>query len=265
MSQEQIEIIPITISKRSTSGSLKIYLAQLTNNIDPKTGRIVNPEEKWKIMAGSISIVGQNIANNTVLLFPELSLPCSLAEKFVSHCTNNLGGNTIVITGIELMTVTECIDLANDLGITKIDKLSKVFERSAKNQPINICFILLVSGRNKYQAYLQPKIIHSKFEGSLDKIKNLVTSDFIYHFILSRYTFMVLICSDLFRRPSGSLKRTIDYVDYNVLKADGKLDFIFNIQHNPSPDLHSALLGTDFFTIILLKQQKLNRRRRGWG
>jgi hypothetical protein len=30
-------------------------------------------------------------------------------------------------------------------------------------------------------------------------------------------------------------------------------------------DLYSALLGTDFFTIILLKQQKLNRRRRRWG
>jgi NAD(P)-dependent dehydrogenase (short-subunit alcohol dehydrogenase family) len=30
-------------------------------------------------------------------------------------------------------------------------------------------------------------------------------------------------------------------------------------------DLHSALLSTDFFTIILLKQQKLNRRRRRWG
>lgn len=83
---------------------------------------------------------------------------------------------------------------------------------------------------------MQPKLTHSKFEGSPYEGESLFEASTLWYFQAPHYRFVVLICSDLFTRPQGTTLRLVDYVDYELLKKNCPVDFLFNIQFNPSPE-----------------------------
>jgi tetratricopeptide (TPR) repeat protein len=86
----------------------------------------------------------------------------------------------------------------------------------------------------------------SKFEGGVVTAESLLSSDYLYYFQTNGpigVSFVTLICSDFFNRPDGALSKIIDEVDFQILKRGRALDFLFNIQHNRSPDNELFLHG----------------------
>ncbi len=216
-------------------GPLRIYLAQLESRLDPsKRGRLLAVQEKRrKIDALFDLIIHRNYPFNIVVL-PEISTPIDYVIPLTERFTRELPDWTICILGIELTSAQSARQLGKSLALESSEAASALSGAHAE-QSVNLCLVCFKEpGKTRF--FLQPKITASKFEGDLDEISSLARSDFIYHFQCSHFSFLVIICSDFFNRKAGNLARIIDEIDYNILKRDVPLDFIFNIQYNRRPD-----------------------------
>lgn len=114
--------------------------------------------------------------------------------------------------------------------------MGEIKEENIEEKLINVALII-VKTNNLLKIFTQTKIQPSRFEGDIEYGKSLFAGEVLNVFYAKNLIFTVLICSDFFNRAKNQHQRIIDDLDYKILKEKNKpLDFIFNIQHNPSPD-----------------------------
>ncbi len=240
--RDRVEIIDKDLNINFKAEEIGIYLAQILVSLDNTFPKSISYEERWKNIKSILKFIS-NPANSNLfnfLIFPENTVPFKFVKEFMNYIKYEFPINTITIFGCELISVKECKNFIEKNKI--INKEPKnILQDFDKDRLVNPCLIIVKSDKNNCTNYIQLKLTHSKFEGALDKINNLLNSNYIYYFKNNTLNFIVLICSDYFNRPSGSFKRIIDEIDYKILKKGLPLEFIFNIQQNPSPD-HNVFL-----------------------
>ena len=229
----EIKIIKQELNIR-ISESITIYLAQLLTHLDNSTKKLKRTDEKWKTIEGILNLVSST-QQPFFLILPEIAVPASYVKNITDFIKNTFPPNTVTILGIELIQLTECKEIIDTLSITR-EETTDILKNNHKDRIVNPCLIIVKQDDKQCSYFLQFKITHSKFQGSLDEVENLLPSDYIYHFTAQHLNFLPLICSDFFNMPIGLYKKIIDKIDYEILKNGEPLDFIFNIQYNPSPD-----------------------------
>jgi tetratricopeptide (TPR) repeat protein len=239
-----MKIIPQPLNIDIKDEAVRIYLSQIPTFFDKTTKRISNPQEKWDLINSIFHLVS-SASDDTpfnFLILPEIAVPYRFVLDAVNRIRESFPENSVTIFGIELVTVAECKRLISELAIEDAEAI-RVLQNREEDCPINACLVVVKEGIKKCRCYLQFKITHSKFQGALDTVENLMPSDYLYHFQSPSLSFITLICSDFFNRPAGALCKIIDEIDFNIMKKGLPLDFFFNIQYNPSPDhelfLHS--------------------------
>lgn len=224
--------------------AIGIYLSQILTDLDDTTKRLEKTERKWNIIKSILESVSVSSSKRpfNFLIFPEIAIPYTHIQELIGFIEQKFPGNTITILGIEIISVKDCKTLTKNLGIER-KEVNRILQNADDEMRVNPCLIIVKSQKKKCLLSLQFKITHSKYQGDLDNIENLLPSDFMYYFKSKNLNFVTLICSDFFNRPSGLLTRIVDDIDYKILKKGLPLDFIINIQYNPSPDhelfLHS--------------------------
>lgn len=231
-------IKPIHLGINIETEAIKVYLAQILTDIDENTKRLRSPDEKWERIKGILQFASSSI-NPFFLVFPEVSIPYTYAKQAVDFIRDKFPPDSITVLGIELIQVKDCKSIVRDLSIQR-QEINRVLESANNDKPVNPCLII-IKQNYKCRYFLQLKITPSKYEGTLDDVENLLDSNFIYYFKSKDLNFIVLICSDFFNMRTGLYTKIIDEIDYGILKKGEPLDFIINIQHNPSPDHHLFL------------------------
>ena len=219
-----------------------IYLSQILTDVDHTTKRLRNTKQKWNVIKSILESVCSSNQPFNFLIFPEIAIPYAYIDKFINVIEQEFPDNTVTIFGIEIKSVEDYGTVVENLGI-QAEEANRLLQKADKKRPVNACLTVVKPKKSKCLYFLQLKITHSKYEGALDNIENLLSSNFIYYFNSRNLNFITLICSDFFNRPAGSLAKIIDEIDYKILKKGLPLDFIINIQYNPYPDhelfLHS--------------------------
>jgi len=237
-----MKIIQKNLSIDFKTEAVSIYLSQIMSVLDDTTKKLKNAEEKWNIVKSIFNLVSSSNRPFNFLIFPEIAIPYTHIQEIINIIENNFPVNTVTILGIEIISVKECKTIIENLEINN-EEPNRILQNANETQVVNPCLIIVKPQKKKCLFFLQFKITHSKYQGDLDNIINLLSSDFMYYFKSKNLNFVTLICSDFFNRPSGLLTRIIDEIDYKILKKGFPLDFIINIQYNPSPDdelfLHS--------------------------
>lgn len=237
-----MKIIPQNLSIDFKTEAVGIYLPQILSVLDDTTKKLKNAEGKWNIIESIFKLVSSLNKPFNFLIFPEIAIPYTHIQKLINFIEEKFPVNTVTILGIEIISVKECKTIIKKLKI-KGEETNRILKNADENRIVNPCLIIVKPQKKKCLFFLQFKITHSKYQGDWDNIENLLPSDFIYYFKSKNLSFVPLICSDFFNRPSGLLTRIIDEIDYKILKKGLPLDFVINIQYNPSPDdelfLHS--------------------------
>jgi len=237
-----MKIITRNLSVDFKTEAIGIYLSQILTNLDDTTKRLENTKRKWNIIKSILESVSSSQKPFNFLIFPEIAIPYTHIQELIGFIEQKFPGNTITILGIEIISVKDCKTLTRNLGIER-KEVNRILQNANDEMRVNPCLIIVKSQKKKCLLSLQFKITHSKYQGDLDNIENLLPSDFMYYFKSKNLNFVTLICSDFFNRPSGLFTRIVDDIDYKILKKGLPLDFIINIQYNPSPDhelfLHS--------------------------
>ncbi len=223
--------------------AIGIYLSQISSDLDDNTKRLKNAEGKWNIIRSILDLASSSNKPFNFLIFPEIAIPYAYIQEFITFIKGKFPANTVTIFGTEIISVEDCKTLVEKLGIQG-EESNRILQNADKQRSVNPCLIVVKPPEKRsLSLFLQFKITHSKYEGALDNINNLLPSDFIYYFKSRNLNFITLICSDFFNRLPGLYTKIIDEIDYEILKKGSPLDFIFNIQYNPSPDhelfLHS--------------------------
>jgi tetratricopeptide (TPR) repeat protein len=237
-----MEIIPQNLSIDFKTEAVGIYLSQIMSVLDDTTKKLKNPKEKWNIIKSIFEFVSSSNNPFNFLIFTEIAIPYTHLQEIINIIEEKFPVNTVTILGIEIISVKECKTIIEELEIER-KETNRILQKADEAQIVNPCLIIVKPQKKKCLFFLQFKISHSKYQGDLDNIKNLLPSDFMYYFKSKNLNFVTLICSDFFNRPSGLLTKIVDEIDYKILKRGLPLDFIINIQYNPSPDhelfLHS--------------------------
>ena len=235
-----MKIIRKNLSINFKTEAVSIYLSQIMSVLDDTTKKLKNAEEKWNIIKSIFNLVSSSDRPFNFLIFPEVAIPYTHIQEIINIIEEKFPVNTVTILGIEIISVKECKTIIEKLGINDKEP-NRILQNASETQVVNPCLIIVKRSKKKCLFFLQFKITHSKYQGNLDNIKNLLSSDFIYYFKSKNLSFIILICSDFFNRAPGSLMRIIDEIDCKISEKALPLDFIINIQHNPSPDDHLFL------------------------
>lgn len=231
-----MKVIPKNLNIDFKTEAVSIYLSQIMNVLDDTTKKLKNAEEKWNIIKSIFDFVSSSKNKPfNFLIFPEVAIPYTHIQEIINIIEKKFPVNTVTILGIEIISVKECKTIIEKLGINDKEP-NRILQNASETQVVNPCLIIVKPPKKKCLFFLQFKITHSKYQGDLDNIRNLLSSDFIYHFKSKNLSFIILICSDFFNKALGSRIRIIDEIDCEILKKGLPLDFIINIQHNPSPD-----------------------------
>jgi hypothetical protein len=237
--QPPIEIIKKELGIEFKTGAIGLYLAQILNKVDGRSLELEEVEKKWDVINSVLDFACSHYDTKpfNFLIFPEISVPYKYRDKLIKRIKkNDFPSNTITILGLEHISVKNCGKFINSIEESdeRVKKsMEKLEVKEKKNKKVNLCLIALKSGKGSPRFFIQPKIMPSKYEGSENNIENLFQGNFIYYFISDEFNFIVLICSDFFKRAVGSLTKIIDVIDYEIIKQGNHLDFIINIQHNP--------------------------------
>lgn len=240
-----ISILNLKLHSRISSEAIGLYLAQIKFNISPETKGIINAEEQWNAISHLLSKAAKDAHDMpfSFLLLPEVSLPSRYVSNFFSLVENQFPDNSITIVGLELMTLATCQRIIRDIHVGQVAKeVNSILSWQPTNKPVNACLIIDRPSKAGIRCFLQYKITPSKYEGELDNASTLMPSSFVYYCQCSLgasvipLSFLTLVCSDMFNAPTGNngSRKIVDNINYNILKANKPLDFLFNIQYTPA-------------------------------
>jgi len=230
----QISITPCVLPiEAPKSAAFSLYLYQVEYELNSATRRLKDHESQWRRICEIVGRAAWSLDESSILVLPECSLPTVHAPEFCKLIVEAAPAGTLVVVGLETTTLPELIDLASRLGWVLPNEMKA---KQPANIPANVALILAKSANGHLYCVVQPKLTHSKFEASIYEGESLFEASTLWYLQAPHYKFVVLICSDIFTRPQGSTLRLVDYVDYELLKKGYPVDFLFNIQFNPSPE-----------------------------
>jgi len=230
----QIRIVPYALPIETPKNvAFTLYLYQIEYEINPSTRRIRDKDAQWRRITEILRRATWSPDDSCILVLPESCLPSEHAAEFCKLVLKAAPEGTLVIAGLETMPLPELVALSARLGWVVP---SEMISEHPVQIPANVALILAKGANDVVHCLVQPKLTHSKFEASLYEGESLFEASTLWYLQAPHYSFVVLICSDIFTRPQGSTLRLVDYIDYDLLKKGYPVDFLFNIQFNPSPE-----------------------------
>lgn len=242
--ERAINIVTKRAGQQQRSDAVHIYLAQVQNHLDRRTGLIQDRLTVTKEIRGVVELSEGSQHARQFLVFPEVSIPFDYLSGFVGESLLHQP-RRIVVAGIELASVREYRELIRDLPLEEDNRRMMTSALRGMDGAKLVNAVLIGFGYQKKQPliYLQPKLMPSVHEASVDFTKVPVEGHTVYIFSLGSFAFSSIICSDIFNRPSGVHYRVVDKLNWDLVKGGAsysgrpaRLKLFFNIQYNPQPE-----------------------------
>ncbi|HEY4640586.1 MAG TPA: hypothetical protein VII75_04525 [Thermoanaerobaculia bacterium] len=214
--------------------ALGLYVAQLGVDLDPDSGRLLDPEGQWKTIDGAIAVACDHKQQQPFSIFiaPEVSTPLSALGPLLSRIQEpDYPDQSVSILGFEIAPADEW---QKNVEQYHLDYDLDFFRTALDVQPVNAVIIAVRDGE-QLDVYFQPKLAPSKFEGAVYRIDNVRAGNRLYRFEAGNVAFVTLICSDfILKAPNG--RKIADVLNYELQQSERAVDFVINVQHNPAPD-----------------------------
>ncbi|MBI1355781.1 MAG: hypothetical protein GC160_15685 [Acidobacteria bacterium] len=206
--------------------------------IDEHTWRLTADPPASKIARSAAQKVISSTSDDRVdfIVLPECSVTLQDASSLVTTFRNSAAVSSALILGLEVAEAPELLEFC-DAHSAQPDRTLELLRTAARRSRANVSLVALKPRGGQTKTFVQIKLFPSRFE-SRNGVPPALRGDCIHRFIFEGVSFIVLACSDLISRPTGRVLRTVDIIDFCLLKRNISLDFLFNIQHNPSPDHH---------------------------
>ena len=171
-----MKIIRKNLSINFKTEAVSIYLSQIMSVLDDTTKKLKNAEEKWNIIKSIFNLVSSSDRPFNFLIFPEVAIPYTHIQEIINIIEEKFPVNTVTILGIEIISVKECKTIIKNLKINN-EEPYRILQNASETQVVNPCLIIVKRSKKKCLFFLQFKITHSKYQGDLDNIKNLLSSE----------------------------------------------------------------------------------------
>lgn len=235
----------VKIPFRTKNSSIDVFLVQSQVDVDDH-GRCVNQDAQLLRIRTAIKRIfdedGTSRPGIQFLIFPELSFPRTFPDLLDEVAPSAGSSPTVLVFGVELLVKKELQSLRTSLEVRGAIKHWPSVDRAKSTQPMNLAIVALFS-HQKWQFLGQLKFAPSKYEVAPNLKHNEFVGDHILHVSLGDHVaFMVLVCSDFAIARNDATPTIAErlVLDYRTSAGAGGqreiLDFIFNIQFNPSPN-----------------------------
>ena len=228
---------------------LHCMIAQIPNHLQrAEIGfRLVDPEEKWRLVSSVLDLVAAgegNLKKLHILLFPESSLPASRFDDMLAAIEQRFRPNTVTVFGVEHIRLRDYRallerfreDNAEALGFVDHD----IDSGDVLNMPVNWCCIAVKEADGRLRVFLEAKSHPFHGEEYIDTFHDLYRGR---HFYLFRsrpacFNFMAIICLDYLFRDlhTSNIRQIIDRANQLFFTSRQGLDALFVVQCNPKPE-----------------------------
>jgi hypothetical protein len=247
------EIIDKKVSLQFPFGHhLHCMVAQIPNHLKRSDigFRLVDPEEKWRVINSILDLVASgegNLKKLHFLLFPESSLPFSRFDDMLSIIEQRFRPNTVTVFGVEHIRVSQYRQLLarfqedNAEALTFVDQ--DIDSGDVRELPVNWCCIALKEADGRLRVFLEAKSHPYHGEEYIDAFHDLYRGRHFYLFRCrpSCFNFMAIICLDYLYRDlfASNIRQIIDHANQLYFTTRQGLDALFVIQCNPKPEHHA--------------------------
>ncbi len=247
--EKYVNILP------SQNGEFFAHLAQIPCSLKVKDfyWKIEDPEHHWDCMKSILQIVSQCEKGKDFLnfvIFPEASVPHLFLKDFIEFVKKDLRRNTIVIAGIEHISLYEYKNLLEEFAIDNCEALTEVrrdAESEEKEKPVNCCMIIVKEVNDNFHIFFEAKTHPFRGEEHISHFIDLYRGKHIYLFRSEQYSFnfIVLLCFDYVYRDLrySNIRAIIERANNLFFDERQDLDLLIIIQNNPKPE-HKAFIDT---------------------
>jgi hypothetical protein len=228
---------------------LHCMVAQIPNHLKRADigFRLVDPEEKWRLVSSVLDLVAAgegNLKKLHFLLFPESSLPVSRFDDMLATIEQRFRPNTVTVFGVEHIRLREyrallerfSADNAEALGFVDHD----IDSGDVLNMPVNWCCVAVKEADGRLRVFIEAKSHPFHGEEYIDKFHDLYRGRHFYLFRSrpSCFNFMAIICLDYLYRDlyTSNIRQIIDHANQLFFTTRQGLDALFVIQCNPKPE-----------------------------
>ncbi|MDD2581982.1 MAG: hypothetical protein PHR66_08320 [Desulfuromonadaceae bacterium] len=231
---------------------LHCMVAQLPNHLKrADVGfRVVDPEEKWRLVCSVIDLVAGgegNLKKLHFLLFPETTLPASRFDDMLAAIGQRFHPNTVTIFGVEHIRLHEYRTLLERFGEDNAEAIRLVDQDidsgDVQNMPVNWCCVAVKEADGRMRVFLEAKSHPFHGEEYIDRFHDLYRGRHFYLFRSrpSCFNFMAIICLDYLYRDlyTSNIRQIIGHANQLFFTTRQGLDALFVIQCNPKPEHHA--------------------------
>jgi len=228
---------------------LHCMIAQIPNHLKRVDigFRVVDPEEKWRLVSSVLDLVAAgegNLKKLHFLLFPESSLPASRFDDMLAAIEQRFRPNTITVFGVEHIRLRDYRTLlerfrednAEALGFVDHD----IDSGDVLDMPVNWCCVAVKEADGRMRVFLEAKSHPFHGEEYVDTFHDLYRGRHFYLFRSrpSCFNFMAIICLDYLFRDlhSSNIRQIIDHANQLFFTTRQGLDALFVVQCNPKPE-----------------------------
>ena len=228
---------------------LHCMVAQIPNNLKRADigFRLVDPEEKWRLVSSVLNLVAAgegNLKKLHFLLFPESSLPASRFDDMLVIIEQSFRPNTVTIFGIEHILLRDYRALLERFRADNTEAIEcvdhDIDSGDVLNMPVNWCCIAIKEADGRLRVFLEAKSHPFHGEEYIDTFHDLYRGRHFYLFRCrpSCFNFMAVICLDYLYRDlySSNIRQIIDHANQLFFATRQGLDALFVIQCNPKPE-----------------------------
>lgn len=212
--------------------------------------RLVDPEEKWRLIRSVLDLVAAgegNLKKLHFLLLPESSLPVSRFDDLLTIIEQRFRPNTVTVFGIEHIALRQYRELLerfrddNGEAIGLVDH--DIDSGDVLDMPVNWCCIAIKEADGRLRVFLEAKSHPFHGEEYIDTFHDLYRGRHFYllHSRPSCFSFMAIICLDYLYRDlyTSNISQIIDHANRLYFTTRQGLDALFVIQCNPKPEHHA--------------------------
>ncbi len=231
---------------------LHCMVAQIPNHLNRSDigFRLVDPEEKWRVISSVLDLVASgegNLKKLHFLLFPESSLPLSRFDDMLTFIEQRFRPNTVTVFGVEHIQLRRYRDLLerfhddNAEAIELVDH--DIDSGDVLDMPVNWCCVAIKEADGRVRVFLEAKSHPYHGEEYIDTFHDLYRGRhfYLFHCRPSCFNFMAIICLDYLFRDlySSNIRKIIDHANQLYFTTRQGLDALFVIQCNPKPEHHA--------------------------
>lgn len=228
---------------------LHCMIAQIPNHLKRVDigFRVVDPEEKWRLVSSVLGLVAAgegNLKKLHFLLFPESSLPASRFDDMLATIEQRFRPNTVTVFGVEHIRLRDYRallerfreDNSEALGFVDLD----IDSGDVLDMPVNWCCVAVKEADGRMRVFLEAKSHPFHGEEYVDTFHDLYRGRHFYLFRSrpSCFNFMAIICLDYLFRDlhSSNIRQIIDHANRLFFTTRQGLDALFVVQCNPKPE-----------------------------